>query len=447
MPETDPDLQRGVVAHEAVPGDAGTLAAVESVSPEVRNTLDELVGPLAQRFLGAGHGFYLVGGLVRDLVLGRGLTSDIDVTTDATPDQVRPLLEGWAEALWEQGARFGTIGAKRGPAMVEITTHRAERYRPESRKPDVDFSTEVRDDLSRRDFTVNAMAIELPDWTFVDPFDGGADLEAGVLRTPIDPAASFTDDPLRMLRAARFASGYHLTPTVELEAALTRYATRLGIVSRERISDEFRKLFVVERPGSGLELMHRTGVLTQVIEPLGTQPRIASAAVDKASVDAALRWAVLLWPLRPDRDQVSTWLRSLRESTKFIDEVSRILRAASVLAEAAGFEARDQAGRDALARRLVVDAGPDLDRAIALFEASGTPVDDRLRASIAEVLDREGRAALRSPLDGTEVMEILGIEGRDVGDALVFLRDERVRRGPMEHSEAVEALERWWAAR
>ena len=312
---------------------------------------------------------------MRDLVLGRGLTSDIDVTTDATPEQVRPLLEGWSEALWEQGARFGTIGAKRGQAMVEITTHRAERYRPDSRKPDVDFSTEVRDDLSRRDFTVNAMAIELPNWTFVDPFHGAADLEAAILRTPIDPAASFTDDPLRMLRAARFASGYHLTPTAELEAALTRYGGRLDIVSRERISDEFRKLFVVERPGSGLELMHRTGVLTHVIEPLGTQPRIASAEVDAAAVDAALRWAVLLWPLRPDRDQVSAWLRSLRESTKFIDEVTGILRAASVLA-AVDHSGRDVLdtdvadGRRAMARRLVVDAGSELDRAMALLDAS-----------------------------------------------------------------------------
>ena len=158
--------------------------------------------PLADRFVAAGHHVYLVGGTVRDLLLGREITGDYDLTTDALPAETKRLLEGWADAVWTQGERFGTIGARKGDRSYEITTHRAEAYHPDSRKPDVAFADAIEADLSRRDFTVNAMALALPDPHLVDPFDGALDLAAGRLRTPLSPAESFTDDPLRMLRAA-----------------------------------------------------------------------------------------------------------------------------------------------------------------------------------------------------------------------------------------------------
>ena len=176
--------------------------------------------PLADRFVAAGHSVYLVGGTVRDLLLGRPIVGDYDLTTDARPPEIKRLLADWADAIWTQGERFGTIGARRGDRSYEITTHRAEAYHADSRKPDVAFADAIESDLSRRDFTVNAMALALPDPHLIDPFDGAADLAAGRLRTPLSAAESFTDDPLRMLRAARFLAGYDLHPVEGLADAI-----------------------------------------------------------------------------------------------------------------------------------------------------------------------------------------------------------------------------------
>src|SRR3954453_7148435 len=217
--------------------------------------LDE-VAPLAERFSARGHRLYLVGGSVRELLLGAtGDDHDLDFTTDARPPQIKACLDGVADAIWTQGERFGTIGAKRGERIYEITTFRAESYTDESRKPHVTYADEIDLDLSRRDFTVNAMALEVTQGAIpalVDPFGGAADLMTKVLRTPLAPEISFSDDPLRMLRAARFIARYDLQPRDELVEAATRLASRLAIVSAERIRDELDKLIVLDHPAAGL---------------------------------------------------------------------------------------------------------------------------------------------------------------------------------------------------
>ena len=231
--------------------------------------IDE-AAPLAERFAAAGFTLYLVGGIVRDLLLGRELAGhlDFDLTTDARPEDTKRIVAGWADAVWTQGERFGTIGLKRGERSFEITTHRAEAYLPDSRKPEVVFADRIEADLSRRDFTVNAMAIDLEGLQLVDPFDGTADLAAGRLRTPLAPEESFGDDPLRMLRAARFIAGYGLKPDPELVAAATSMADRLGIVSAERIRDELDKLLVVDDPSDGLWFIVDTGLADHFLPEL-----------------------------------------------------------------------------------------------------------------------------------------------------------------------------------
>ncbi|MBW3574066.1 MAG: CCA tRNA nucleotidyltransferase, partial [Actinobacteria bacterium] len=211
------------------------------VPERLRPVLAE-VAPLAERFTARGHRVYLVGGTVRDLMLGRPLDdADFDLTTDARPDDIEAVVASWADAVWLQGKRFGTIGARKDGRDFEITTHRAEAYRPDSRNPEVRFADDIEVDLSRRDFTVNALALALADTDdpqLVDPFGGAGDLASGRLRTPLSPEESFSDDPLRMLRAARFVAGYGLAPDAELIDAVRRLHERLEIVSAERIRNE-----------------------------------------------------------------------------------------------------------------------------------------------------------------------------------------------------------------
>jgi len=235
-----------------------------------RAVLDEL-SPLTERFSAAGHRLYLVGGTVRDLLFADdGVSDDFDATTSARPPDIKRCLEGWADAIWTQGERFGTIGAKKGDRIYEITTHRAEAYADDSRKPHVDFADEIEVDLSRRDFTVNAMALELTAATptLVDPFGGASDLVTRTLRTPLSPEVSFSDDPLRMLRAARFIARYQLQPVPELTAAVSAMHARLEIVSAERIRDEIDKLIVVDHPSAGLWFAIETGLAEEFLPEL-----------------------------------------------------------------------------------------------------------------------------------------------------------------------------------
>lgn len=225
------------------------------------------MAPVAQRFRDAGHRLYLVGGTVRDLLMSSGslddsATMDFDATTTARPAEIKTLISGLADAVWTQGERFGTIGMKIGERAYEITTHRAEAYSPDSRKPDVAFGDSIETDLSRRDFTINAMALELTSDApeLVDPFGGMADLVGRVLRTPLSPEESFNDDPLRMMRAARFISQLKVTPDDALVAAVRAMASRLEIVSMERIHHELDKLLVTDSPTAGLWFLMDTGL-------------------------------------------------------------------------------------------------------------------------------------------------------------------------------------------
>lgn len=465
------------------------------IPPRARELFEE-VRPLADLFAASGARLYLVGGVVRDLfVTGTApddgaasrIGEDVDLTTDAEPDRIKAIIAPLADAVWTQGERFGTIGCKVGDRTFEITTHRAEAYTTESRKPQVLYTTDLEVDLSRRDFTVNAMALDVtadaPE--LIDPFGGLADLVAGVLRTPLDPEVSFSDDPLRMLRAARFVAGYDLAPTDDLIAAVRRGVERLGIVSAERVRDELCKLVVLPDPSAGLWFVHDTG-LAEVFLPELPAMRLEQdpihrhkdvlthtiAVVAKSRRDLRVRLAALFHDVgkpktrsiggtgvsfhhhevvgaRMTRDR----MKALRFSNEMIDDVTRLvylhLR----------FHTYQMGWSDAAVRRFVRDAGPLLSELIALTRADCTTrnrrraealdrrIDD-LELRIERLRESEELASIRPDLDGQQVMAHLGIApGRKVGQALEHLLELRLERGPLEEAEAYAELDAWWAAR
>jgi len=457
-----------------------------AVIPERLQPLLEETADLAGRFDAAGYRLYLVGGVVRDAFLGRiSPHHDLDFTTDARPDDIEKVVAPVADAVWTQGKKFGTIGLRLGGRQMEITTHRAEAYQPDSRKPDVVFADAVEADLSRRDFTVNAMALALPHLQLIDPFDGVADLAAGRLRTPLDPEQSFTDDPLRMLRAARFVAGYGLQPQPELLDAIVTLRSRLDIVSDERIRDELNKLMVVDKPGEGLWLLVRTGLAEEFLpelpalaleqDPIHRHKDVLAhtiAVVDKTHPDRILRLAALLHDIgkpktrsygpggmvsfhhhevvgaRMARDR----LRALRYPADEVDAISKLvdlhLR----------FHTYRMGWTDSAVRRYVRDAGPLLDRLNELTRCDCTTRNaakaraldrrmDELEKRIAELQAKEELAAIRPDLDGVEVMRRLGIRpGPEVGKALAFLLELRLEEGPLGEDEAGRRLDEWWAA-
>ncbi|MST32412.1 CCA tRNA nucleotidyltransferase [Acidimicrobiaceae bacterium USS-CC1] len=455
--------------------------------PERLQPLVTETAPLAARFEAAGRRLYLVGGVVRDAVLGRlDPDGDLDFTTDATPDEIERIVAPVAAAVWTQGKRFGTIGLRLGERTLEITTHRAEAYHPDSRKPDVVFADAVEADLSRRDFTVNAMALALPGLQLVDPFDGVDDLAAGRLRTPLDPEVSFTDDPLRMLRAARFIAGYGLTPDQALVDAVVTLRSRLDIVSDERIRDELDKLVVVPRPGEGLWFLVRTGLAEEFLpelpalaleqDPIHRHKDVLAhtiAVVEKTSPDRLLRLAALFHDIgkpktrsfgprgtvsfhhhevvgaRMTRDR----MRALRYPNDDVDTVSRLVELHL------RFHTYRMGWNDSAVRRYVRDAGPLLDRLNELTRCDCTTRNaakaaalsrrmDELEARIGELREREELAALRPDLDGVAVMARLGVPpGRVVGEALAYLLELRLEEGPLGEEEAGRRLDAWWAAR
>ena len=406
--------------------------------------LRDAVVPVSERFAAAGHRLYLVGGLVRDSLMGLTRTTDHDLTTDATPDQVRRLVEGVADAVWLQGERFGTVGIRVGDLIMEITTHRAESYVGDSRKPVVRFSTDLHEDLGRRDFTVNAMAVDVVDGKLHDPFDGRADLAAGILRTPLSPEESFGDDPLRILRAARFHAGYDLAPVDGLVEAARSLADRIGIVSGERIRGELFRLLEVVDPTLGFSFLEDVDLAWRVLPELarldGDARSSALARVASTTADPVLRLAVIAWSTGGLAESTVALRLSGADAGRIaglVDGADRIR-----IGGAAGGSWSDES-----VRRLAAASGPILDRVVDFAGSVEISVGDlpvalgRLRA--AGELDDLGPA-----LGGDEVMALLGLEaGRDVGEALGWLAELRLGEGRMDPGDVAERLLDWWSTR
>jgi poly(A) polymerase len=441
---------------------------------------------IAERFERAGKKLYLVGGAVRDAILGRE-RDEWDFTTDARPEETEAIVDPWADAVWLQGKRFGTIGCRKDGRLYEITTHRADAYRPDSRKPDVRFADAVEADLARRDFTVNAMALALPGLQLIDPFDGLTDLARHRLRTPLTPEESFGDDPLRMLRAARFIAGYQLKPAPAVTAAVTAMRTRLEIVSAERIRDELDKLLVVEKPGPGLWFLVETGLAEEFLpelpalaleqDPVHRHKDVLAhtiAVVERTPRDRILRLAALLHDIGKPKTRSFgpngvtfhhhevVGARMARERTQALrysnDDVADVTRLVELHLRFHGYHEGDGGWTDSAVRRYARDAGPLLDRLNVLTRADCTTrnkmkarlLEDRmdlLESRIEELREREELAAVRPELDGRQVMARLGIgPGPFVGKALAFLLELRLEEGPLGEEEAYRRLDEWWMA-
>ena len=446
---------------------------------------------LAARFAAAGHRLYLVGGSVRDAIMGREQT-DLDFTTDAHPPAVLAVLEGWAEAVWDTGIAFGTIGARRHGTTVEITTFRADAYDRVSRNPLVAFGETIDDDLVRRDFTVNAMAVELTgsERRFVDPHGGLAALATGTLDTPATPEESFADDPLRMLRAARFVSQLGLIPAPRVVAAMTAMAGELARITTERVQAELSKLLLGRHPRRGIELLVDTGLCTYVLPEVPAM-RLAidehmqhkdvythslvvlEQAIDRETdgPDLVLRLAALLHDIgkpatrRTDDGKVSFHhhevvgakmtrrrLRELRYPKAVVDDVSQLV---FLHLRFHGYGTGEWT--DSAVRRYVTDAGPLLERLHALVRSDCTTRNrrraaalqrsyDSLEQRIAALRAQEELDAIRPDLDGNAIMQLLGIPpGPLVGKAYKHLLALRMERGPLSHDEAEAELRRWAA--
>jgi len=462
------------------------------VFPERLRPLVDATADLSDRFRSAGHSLFLVGGSVRDAIVADATAGapedgavDLDFTTDARPDDIEALLRGWADAVWTQGKRFGTIACLRGGRKYEITTHRAEAYRPDSRKPEVAFGDRIEDDLARRDFTVNAMALRLPDLELIDPFGGLADLAAHRLRTPLDPEISFADDPLRMLRAARFLAKLDLEPTDELVAAVRSGHGRMGIVSAERIRDELDKILVVPVPSTALWFIVRTGLAEEFLpelpglaleqDPVHRHKDVLAhtlAVVDKTSPDRLLRLAALFHDVGKPRtrafaDGGVTFHHHEVVGARMTRRRMQALRypndEVDLVAELVNLHLRFHTYRlgwtDRAVRRYVRDAGPLLDRLNELTRCDCTTRNaakaraldrrmDELEARISQLREQEELDAIRPELDGAEVMAHLGIPpGRTVGEALSFLLEVRMDEGPLGRDEVLRRLDGWWADR
>ncbi len=442
---------------------------------------------LAERFARAGRTLYLVGGSVRDALVPThdAAQGDFDLTTDARPEEIEKLVRGWADDVWTQGARFGTIGCRRGGEVFEITTHRAEVYVPDSRKPEVSFGDDIEQDLSRRDFTINALALRLPDMELVDPYDGLADLAAGRLRTPLDPEVSFADDPLRMLRAARFAARFSLEPDPALESAVEAMHDRLSIVSRERIRDELDKIVVLDVPSEALWFVVRTGLAAAFVpelpglaleqDPVHRHKDVLAhtlAVVDKTSPDRLLRLAALFHDVGKPRTRAITdggvtfhhhemvgarmtraRMEALRYPAADIDTVVRLVELHL------RFHTYRLGWTDKAVRRYVRDAGPLLELLNELTRCDCTTRNaskaralsrrmDELEARIVELAEQEELHRLRPDLTGNQVMELLEVPpGPVVGQALNFLMELRLDEGPLGEAEAGRRLLEWWRAR
>ncbi|WP_156688659.1 CCA tRNA nucleotidyltransferase [Mycobacterium sp. Marseille-P9652] len=454
-----------------------------------------LLRELGAAFDAAGHELYLVGGSVRDALLGR-LSPDLDFTTNARPEQIQQAVRGWADAVWDTGIEFGTIGVGKDGHRLEITTFRADAYDQVSRHPEVRFGDRLEDDLVRRDFTVNAMAVRVTPTgpgEFLDPLGGLAALRDRLLDTPSSPGISFGDDPLRMLRAARFVSqlGFAVAPRVL--TAIEEMASQLGRISAERVAAELDKLLLGADPVAGIDLLVRTGMGEVVLPEVGgmqmaidehhqhkdvyqhslTVLRQAIALEDDGP-DLVLRWAALLHDIGKPATRrhepnggvsfhhhevvgakmTRKRLRELKYSKQMVDDVSQL-----VYLHLRFHGYGDGKWTDSAVRRYVTDAGPLLPRLHKLVRADCTTRNkrraarlqasyDRLEARIAELAAKEDLARVRPDLDGNQIMELLGIPaGPQVGEAWNFLKELRLERGPLSAEEATDELLAWWRSR
>ncbi|MCT7661299.1 CCA tRNA nucleotidyltransferase [Mycobacterium deserti] len=459
------------------------------------NRNGEVLRDVGAVFADAGHELYLVGGSVRDVLLGRPLT-DLDFTTDARPEQMQKILRGWADALWDTGIDFGTLGVGKGDYRLEITTFRADTYDQVSRNPEVRFGDNLHDDLVRRDFTANAMAIRITGdgpGEFHDPLGGLAALRARMLDTPSAPQVSFGDDPLRMLRAARFVSQLQFGVAPRVLEALLEMAQQLDRITVERVAAELDKLLLGADPVAGIDLMVQTGLGEVVLPEVGAM-RMAidehhqhkdvywhSLTVLKQAIDLeddgpdlVLRWAALLHDIgkpatrKHESDGGVSFhhhevvgakmtrkrMRALKYSKQMVDDVSQL-----VYLHLRFHGYGDGRWTDSAVRRYVTDAGPLLPQLHKLVRADCTTRNKRraarlqanyddLERRIAELAEKEDLARVRPDLDGNEIMRILSIPaGPEVGQAWRFLKELRLDRGPMDHDEAVGELLKWWNSR
>lgn len=414
------------------------MGTPSGIDAEALAGLGPVINPVADRFIAADHRLYLVGGIVRDLSLGRLSGFDIDLTTDAEPKTIKRLVAPLAEHVWTQGERFGTIGAQVGGHALEITTHRAERYDPESRKPVVTFGDQLDEDLSRRDFTINAMAIEVPGGTLHDPFGGVPDLTTGVLRTPLSPDVSFGDDPLRMLRAARFIARFDLVAADELIVAATELGARLTIVSVERVNDELERLLATEDPSSGLAFIAETGLLAHAIAPMSSHEAAIACELAAAPGSPLIRRAGLLWPT-----DVGEVVSRLRYSNQDRAQTTALVQGVRDWVD-------NERSSPAEARRLIASAGLDPSRTFARNLAAAG-VDSRRRKAalgLVDIIDQLEAAGddgpYDSPLSGSDIMELLDIgPGPIIGRARRMLKQHRLDHGPFNATEAAALLRRW----
>ncbi len=446
-------------------------------------------------FDAAGHELYLVGGSVRDAFLGR-LSPDLDFTTDARPDQVQQIVRRWADSVWETGIEFGTMGVGKGEHRLEITTFRADTYDQVTRNPEVRFGDRLDDDLVRRDFTVNAMAVRVTSagpGEFVDPLHGLAALRAQLLDTPSAPEISFGDDPLRMLRAARFVSQLGFTVATRVRTAIEEMAPQLGRISAERVAAELDKLLLGPDPVAGIDLLVQTGMGEVVLPEVGGMQMAIdehhqhkdvyqhsltvlrqAVALEDDGPDLVLRWSALLHDIgkpatrRHEADggvsfhhhevvgakMVRKRLRALKYSKQMVDDISQLVYLHLRFHGYGGGKWTDSA-----VRRYITDAGPLLPRLHKLVRADCTTRNkrraarlqanyDQLEARIDELAAQEDLARVRPDLDGNQIMQLLDIPaGPQVGEAWRYLKELRLDRGPLTDDEARAELLAWWRSR
>jgi poly(A) polymerase len=470
-------------------------SVAEAIANLEKTFESSLFAELGERFKTAGHELALVGGPVRDAFLGRR-SPDLDFTTTATPDEILQIIKPMVDAHWDIGREFGTIGARIGDDHIEITTYRADKYDHDSRKPEVAFGKDLTEDLLRRDFTVNAMALRLPEKVFVDPFNGLRDLMDGLLRTPGKPEDSFSDDPLRMMRGARFVAQLEFEIEPETFEAMVSMAERIEIISAERIHDEFVKLMKGKNPRIGLEVLVDSGLAALVLPELPALKlevdehhhhkdvfehtlTVVDQAIDYEKDyglegDFVLRFAALMHDigkpatrkLEPGggvsfyhHDLVGAKLAKKRMQALRFDNDT--IKAVCLLIELhlRFFGYSDQAWTDSAIRRYVRDAGDQLLRLHALTRADVTTRNKRkadrlshayddLEQRITVIAEQEELNAMRPDLSGEDIMRILDLKpSRDVGEAYNYLLELRIEEGPLGPDEAEKRLLAWWSAR